>query len=119
VVDDESAIRELIGQFLLDAGYRVDIFVNGMDAWQTISRTPKAWDLLITDQTMPGMTGEQLAAMLLAVRPEMPIILCSGNNELLDNDQTRKMGISACLLKPIGRDGLLDLVGKTMTHRGP
>ena len=119
VVDDESTIRELIGQFLLDAGYRVDIFVNGMDAWQTISRTPKAWDLLITDQTMPGMTGEQLAAMLLAVRPEMPIILCSGNNELLDNDQTRKMGISACLLKPIGRDGLLDLVGKTMTHRGP
>jgi signal transduction histidine kinase len=118
VVDDESTIRELIGQFLVEAGYRVDIFVNGMDAWQSICRTPKAWDLLITDQTMPGMTGEQLAAMLLSIRPEMPIILCSGNSELLDTDQTRKMGISACLPKPIGRNGLLDLVAKTLIQHG-
>jgi len=117
VVDDEVTIRDLLRQFLTEAGYRVDIFANGLEAWQAISRTPKSWDLLVTDQTMPGMTGEQLSAMLLAIRPEMPIILCSGYNELMNDEQSRKMGISACLQKPIGRDALLEAVGRILNDR--
>ena len=117
VVDDEGALCDLARQFLTKAGYRVDIFANAIEAWQALSRTPKAWDLLVTDQTMPGMTGEQLASKLGAIRPEMPMILCSGFNVPAHGAQAKKMGVSACLQKPIDRETLLSSVAKVLATR--
>ena len=111
VVDDESAILDLAKKFLTGAGYMADTFADGTSAWQAISQTPENWDLLITDLTMPGMTGEQLAAKVKAIRPELPILLCSG---YMNIEQAQKTGISAFLRKPLDRNALLDSVAKAL-----
>ncbi len=114
VVDDEGALRDLARQFLTKAGYQVDIFANALEAWQALSQAPEAWDLLVTDQTMPGMTGEQLASMVGAIRPGMPMILSSGHSVPITHDQAVKMGVSACLQKPIDRETLLSAVATVL-----
>ena len=114
VVDDEEPIRNLTHLFLTEAGYRTDVFPNGMDAWQAFSKTPKAWDLLITDQTMPGITGDQLASMVMTIHPEMPVILSSGYVPTMNADQAKKMGVSAFLQKPIDQKSLLNAVATAL-----
>lgn len=116
VVDDEGPIRNLTRHFLNEAGYRADIFANGMEAWQALSRTPRNWDLLITDQTMPGITGEQLATMVMEIRPEMPVLLSSGYVPNMNPAQAKTMGVSAYLPKPLDRDTLLNAVAKALAN---
>ncbi len=117
VVDDELFMRDLISQSLIQAGYRVETFANGLEAWQALEQRPMEFDLLITDQTMPAMTGKQLAAKALLLRPTLPIILCSGYNALMGEEEINKSGISAFLQKPITRHILLRQCAKTLTER--
>ena len=117
VVDDESTIRDLASQFLIQAGYRVETFVNGLEAWLALSRAPNDWDLLVTDQTMPEMTGDQLAAKALELRPDLPIIICSGYNRFLLGGQTQKSGVISYLQKPVGINALLSQVAKALEKR--
>ena len=117
VVDDEETILDLAGHFLSEAGYRVDTFANGMEAWQALSDNPKAWDLLITDLTMPGMTGEQLATMAMEICPLMPVILSSGRVSSLSAEQTKKAGVSAYLPKPLTQNALLNAVAKALMSK--
>jgi len=114
VVDDESTLRDLAQQFLTAAGYQVDLYTNGLEAYQALALSPHAWHLLVTDQTMPGMTGEQLAAKALAIRPDLPIILCSGHGYGGASDQGNKLGLAGYLQKPIDRDTLLVAVTKSL-----
>ncbi len=117
VVDDEPFMREVIREFLVQAGYRVETFSNGLEAWQAISRRPSEWDLLLSDQTMPAMTGSQLAAKVQALRPDLPIMLTSGYGALMDEDQLRQAGIRAFLQKPVSRHLLLTQVAKALAER--
>jgi PAS domain S-box-containing protein len=117
VVDDELPIRNLSSQVLTHAGYRVEVFGNGLDAWQAFSRRPDDWDLLLTDQTMPKMTGEQLAARVLEVRPGFPILLCSGYSSILNNEQFKEMGVCAYLQKPLTKNVLLTQAAKALNER--
>ena len=117
VVDDEGAIRDLVCQFLSQAGYRVEAFVNGKEAWQALSVSPDEWNLLVTDQTMPEMTGEQLAAKVQTVRPDLPIILCSGYNTILGGDKAKEVGVFAALQKPVSRSTLLAHVAKALAGK--
>lgn len=117
VVDDEETIRDLISQFMTQAGYRVEEFGNGLQAWQAFSHRPDDWDLILTDQTMPGMTGEQLAAKVLALRPGLPVIICSGYSQILSGEQAKKVGVSAFLQKPINRIALLLQVARTLENK--
>jgi CheY-like chemotaxis protein len=118
VVDDEETIRDLTCRFLLSADYRVDGFNNGLEAWQAFSSRPDDWDLILTDQTMPVMTGDQLAAKALAVRPDLPIIICSGYGSNLNDDQVKSAGVFALLQKPLGRNTLLIQVAKALEEKG-
>ena len=115
VADDELPLRELISQVLHQAGYRVDTFSNGLEAWQALAQTPTAWDLLVTDQTMPEMTGNQLAVKALTLRPDLPIILCSGYSATLDFEQIKRAGVFACLEKPLDVHALLALTAKALS----
>jgi FixJ family two-component response regulator len=81
-----------------------------------LERRPLEFDLLITDQTMPSMTGKQLAAKALMLRPTLPIILCSGYNSLMGEEEIQKSGISAFLQKPVTRNILLHQCAKTLTE---
>jgi signal transduction histidine kinase/CheY-like chemotaxis protein len=118
VVDDELSLRELISKVLSQAGYQVTTFTNGSEAWQTLEQSPKAWDLLVTDQTMPEMTGDQLVVKALALRPDLPIILCSGYSATLDPEQIKKAGVFACLEKPLDIHALLTQAAKALADKG-
>jgi len=114
VVDDEDSIRNLISRFLTYAGYRVDLFANGREAWIALQENPKAWDLLLTDQTMPEMTGDALAAKALELKPDMPVIICSGFSESHNERHAQALGVKAYLQKPISSATLLTEMAKAL-----
>lgn len=118
VVDDEVSIRDMVSKFLTQAGYRVDLFANGAEAWAALSHNPESWDLLFTDQTMPGMTGEQLAAKALTLRPGLPVIISSGFSESLDDGRIQALGVKAYLQKPVGVFTLLSAVAEVLQGGG-
>ena len=116
VVDDEKDIRELTCQFLTMAGYRVDVFADGSEAFQALAERPHDWDLLLTDQTMPRMTGCQLAKKAKAIRHDLPVILCSGYKTIESKDKTVNDGVSIFLQKPVDRCTLLTNVAKALSR---
>ena len=77
-----------------------------MDALLAVKEDPFAFDLIITDQTMPEMTGLDLAREVLALRPDMPIILCTGFSLLVDADRAKEAGIKAFAMKPLTKRDL-------------
>lgn len=119
VVDDEAPIRDMTNQFLTQAGYRVDLFTNGAEAWAALSQTPNAWHLLLTDQTMPGMTGAQLITKAHELRPDLPAIICSGFSETLDDSHAHNLGVKAFLQKPVGVFTLLSAVNEALCREKP
>ncbi len=100
-VDDESHLVEIMGQMLTALGYRVTTVLESPKALQLIREDPGCFDLVITDMTMPHMTGAELAREIFRIRPDMPIILCTGYSELIGEEEARRMGIRRFLMKPL------------------
>lgn len=120
IVDDEVALRNLLRALLGHAGYRVEEFADGREAWEAFRQSPKKWSLIITDQTMPLMTGKELALRVMELRPDLPIILCTGFSESVSVEQARKLGIRAFLYKPLSLNELLSAVHDCLgTDTGP
>ena len=113
-IDDEPALVTLGEQQFRNAGYTVLGLSNPQTALHHFRAQPDAWDLIVTDQTMPGMTGIDLAKKMLELRPTMPIILCTGYTEPLNDDSITRMGIRALLMKPTRREELLDTAERVM-----
>ena len=101
LVDDEKAARDTLQAMLERLGYRVTAASNGLEALNAFKAGPGNFDLVITDQTMPALTGKDLTVELQIIRPEVPIILCTGFSDLIDADSARNLGIRAFLMKPI------------------
>ncbi|MCF8056531.1 MAG: PAS domain S-box protein [Desulfocapsa sp.] len=114
VVDDEEPIRDLMQQLLIHGGYRVDVFENGVAAWHALSANAEAWDLLITDLTMPGMTGKELAGKVSQLHPALPIILYTGYGDILNSCQEEGLAVSACLQKPVSMQELLTTTAQVL-----
>ena len=114
VVDDDRIIVEMETQILEALGYRVTALNNSLDALQTFQRAPREFDLILTDMTMPGLTGKELSLRIHAIRPEIPIILCTGFSEFIDNDRCGEIGIQGFLKKPILRRDLAETVRKVL-----
>ena len=100
-VDDEAIQVDVNQQVLSRLGYRVTAFTDSLEACTYFSRNPDAFDLVITDMTMPGMTGEVLARRLMAIRPDIPVILCTGYSEVMTKEKAEALGIRGFALKPI------------------
>ncbi len=100
-VDDELELANLGRDILEHLGYRVVTKVNGVDALEEFKQNPKNFDVVVTDMTMPKMTGERLARELINIRPDIPIILCTGFNEQINEQKAKAIGISAFLMKPL------------------
>jgi len=100
LVDDEESLVALWSRRLRALGYRVTACTSGVEALQAFRAAPQAFDVVVTDQTMPHLTGDSLAAELLRLRPDLPIILCTGYSQTLDEEQALALGIRAFLLKP-------------------
>jgi len=101
VVDDEPDIRGLMTELLTKFGYTVHAFENGKKALEAFIRDQDNFDLVVTDMTMPLMTGTALAGEILKLKKEIPVILCSGYNETITPDNTREIGIRRFLQKPL------------------
>ena len=101
IVDDEESIIDVVRRLLERLGYRTTACMRSEEALQIFKADPKAFDLVITDMTMPKMTGDQLANELLKVRPDIPIILCTGYSERITEEEARKIGIKAFAIKPL------------------
>ncbi len=100
-VDDEEAITEMTGQILERLGYRVETKLNPVEALELFKTDPEAFDLIITDMTMPQMTGSTLSEKLKAMRPDIPVIICTGHSSLMDAEKAQEMGIDGYVMKPI------------------
>ncbi|MFB3818107.1 MAG: PAS domain S-box protein [Candidatus Methylomirabilales bacterium] len=100
LVDDEEPLVALWTRRLRGLGYRVTGCTSGVDALRTFRAAPHAFDVVITDQTMPHLTGDSLAVEVLRVRADIPIILCTGYSHTITEERAAALGIRAFLLKP-------------------
>jgi len=82
-------------------GYKVTARTSSIEALEAFRHRPEDFDLVITDMTMPNMTGTDLAKKVMAIRPGIPIILCTGFSERIDEHSAKAMGISSFVMKPI------------------
>lgn len=101
LVDDDKSILNTTRKLLEYHGYRVSSFSNVMAAFQEFEKDPLKFDLIISDVTMPGMTGDVFSEKVLELRPGTPIILCSGFNENISEKELQHIGIRKFLQKPI------------------
>jgi PAS domain S-box-containing protein len=100
-VDDEPALTLMGQKILSQLGYQVQTTNSPAEALEAFRSQPKEFDLVITDLTMPEMTGTQLAKKLLAIRPDLPIVLCTGFSDQVNGEMLKSIGIRSLLLKPL------------------
>ena len=106
VVDDEGSIVELHKLSLERLGYHVVGTTSSMEALALFKADPQSFAILISDQTMPQMTGLELGKHILSIRPELPIIICTGYSSILSNKEAEEVGVAAILMKPVERKQL-------------
>lgn len=110
IVDDEEMLVDMMRRVLEQLGYTVSDHTDSADALNAFLSSPQAYDLLITDMTMPGMTGTGLAKAVKAVRDDLPIILCTGFNEQINEENSHSLGIQALIMKPVGMQQLAETI---------
>jgi len=99
-VDDEPSIVAFSRELLGSLGYRVSAYLSSTKALEAFAAAPGAYDLVITDMTMPELTGEALAGKLRELRPDVPVILCTGFSERMNAEKARRLGVNGFLEKP-------------------
>ena len=114
VIDDDEKIVKLNKRVLENMGYHVIALTKSEEALNTFQQTPESIDLVLTDMTMPHMTGAELTKKLIAIRPDIPIIMCTGFSDQIDKDEAIKMGISDFLMKPVDMITLVLAVRKAL-----
>ncbi len=119
LVDDEPAIVEVLVSLLQNLGYRVTSATCSLMALESLRAAPESFDLLITDQTMPQMTGLELSREVTAVRPGLPVILCTGFSRDIDADNAVSLGISGFAMKPVTLREIAHLIRKILDGTSP
>ncbi len=100
LVDDEPMLVSMYQKLLEKLGYKVTAFIGSHETLEAFRSQPDAFDLLITDTTMPVMTGAKLAAEILKIRPDMPVIICTGYSESMNREMAKAIGIREYVRKP-------------------
>jgi len=116
-VDDEPSLARLGKRFLTRLGYDVVSTTSSIDALGLVRKDPHQFDLVITDTTMPAMTGDRLTQEILKIRPDMPIIISTGHSERISPEKAKKMGIKAFLMKPLEMGELAETVRKVLDEK--
>ncbi|AGF77574.1 histidine kinase [Desulfocapsa sulfexigens DSM 10523] len=117
IVDDDEAIVKMEEQMLKSFGYQVSAFNRCEEALNEFRSHPNAFDLIITDMTMPGITGLQLTREVLALRSDMPVILCTGFSELINEKKAKDAGICQYLMKPLLKKDLAIAVREVLDKK--
>jgi CheY-like chemotaxis protein len=114
IVDDEIQVAKITGLSLGRLGYNVTTLTSSLEALETFKSDPDAFDLVITDMTMPGMTGDRLTNKLLNIRPELPVILCTGYAKKFAGKEADIKGVRAFAYKPVTSSDLANLVRRVL-----
>ena len=113
-IDDEASIVNLARLLLGRLGYQVEVRTSPVEALELFRSKPDQFDLVITDMTMPQMTGKKLVKEILNIRPDMPIILCTGFNEKISEEDTQELGIKFFAWKPLSKRDLATIIRKAL-----
>jgi PAS domain S-box-containing protein len=117
LVDDEAAIRQIYEEFLTGHGYTVMLYEDGAAALAAFEADPGKVDLVITDMTMPALTGDKLAESMLKIRPDLPIVMWCGFSETLSEDTAIQMGIRKYIQKPVSPRDLLQSIRQILDEK--
>lgn len=117
-VDDEEALVEIAKQMLERLGYEVVAEKDSVKALKQFQRDPAKFDLVITDQTMPNMTGIELAKKLMSIKKDLPIILCTGFSEVISPESAKAIGIREFVMKPIIKNEMEETISRILTGAG-
>lgn len=117
IVDDEPMLASAMQALLTRLGYDVSPYTSSREALVAFAAQPERFDLVVTDQTMPGMTGEQLARELRHCRPDIPIILCTGFSHVINAERVREQGIDAYYMKPMDMQELSSTIQRVLEQR--
>jgi PAS domain S-box-containing protein len=113
-IDDEEPLTR-IGQKLLESlGYDVVTRTSGIEALELFRSVPERFDVVITDMTMPNLTGDRLAEQLLKIKPDIPIILCTGFSTMIDEEKARAKGVRALINKPILKREIAEVIRRVL-----
>lgn len=116
LVDDEPGLA-LLGKKALEAlGYRVTSATDPREAFDIFKAAPDDFSILVSDQSMPGMTGDALACRVMELRPGFPVIICTGYSETLDEEKALSLGIKAMLMKPMDLVTLSKTIRRTLEN---
>ena len=115
-VDDEESLINMGKQLLVSLGYDVTTRISSIEALELFKTRPDTFDLVITDLTMPNMTGDELAKQLMAIRSDIPVILCTGFSTRITEEKAKSMGIRAFILKPLIRKDIAETIRKILDH---
>lgn len=116
VVDDDVSLSLLMEEILANNGYRVSRFVSGLSAYQAFASNPAKYDLVLTDQTMPGMTGDEMAQKMIQMKAHLPVIVCTGYSEKLTKELADEIGIKTIFKKPVDISLLLDEIAQQLSQ---
>ncbi len=114
LVDDDVHVITLLQLWLERLGYAVVPIQDSQEAWALLQSDPDQFDLLLTDMIMPLLTGTELAKKAMTVRPELPVILCTGYSYMIDEKATREMRIAAFVVKPVRLSKLAGIIRKVL-----
>jgi len=117
LVDDEAVLLDVGEQILSSLGYRVTALSDAVEACEVFGKNPAAFDLVITDQTMPQFTGYELAQRLMEIRTDIPIILCTGYSDLVTAETALAGGIRAFVIKPLNRLAIAETIRRALGER--
>jgi len=117
LVDDEQAILDVGSRMLEGLGYAVVAVKSSADALRAFQRDPDHFDLIMTDMTMPHMTGADLARAAMRIRPDIPVVLCTGFSELIDEAKAKAMGIKEFLMKPLRRNDVGQAISRALSRQ--
>ena len=117
-VDDEPSLVWVVTQMLERFGYQMIAKESSPEALEVFRKSPEKFDLVITDMAMPDMTGERFANELLHIRPDIPIILCTGDSDTIDKERAAQLGIQAFVLKPVRMSDLTRTVRTVLDRAG-
>ena len=117
-VDDEEMLADIGKQMIESLGYNVTLCTNSITALSLFREQPNKFDILVTDQTMPGMTGIDLARNILKIRPNFPIIICTGYSNIVDENSAKEVGIKAFIMKPVTKRELAESLDIVINRNG-
>ncbi|MBF0127622.1 MAG: PAS domain S-box protein, partial [Magnetococcales bacterium] len=118
-IDDEVGIARLGKMQLETLGYQVECFTNAHQGWARFQENPDRFDVIVTDQTMPGLTGIELLTRVRAMNARLPAILCSGKKDPVTPEQLQALGIREVLRKPILMEDMARVLHGIFSGRGP